>query len=70
MSRKVNMIDPRQQEFNLVGKVAIVTGAARHDGIGAACARAIANAGAKVVITDIMDDQGRQVADSMNAAGG
>jgi NAD(P)-dependent dehydrogenase (short-subunit alcohol dehydrogenase family) len=64
------MIEPRQQEFNLVGKVAIVTGAARHDGIGAACARAIANAGAKVVITDIMDDQGRQVADSMNAAGG
>jgi 3alpha(or 20beta)-hydroxysteroid dehydrogenase len=64
------MIEPRQQEFSLAGKVAMVTGAARYDGIGAACARAFANAGAKVVITDIMDDQGREVANSINAAGG
>lgn len=35
------------------GKVAIVTGAAR--GIGAACAKALAAAGAKVVINDILD---------------
>ena len=59
-----------QKEFSLVGKVALVTGAARYDGIGAACAQALAGAGAKVVITDVMDEQGRQVADSIVAAGG
>ena len=64
------MMEPRQQEFSLVGKVAMVTGAARHDGIGAACARALANAGAKVVLTDIMDEKGREVAESINTAGG
>lgn len=48
----------------------MVTGAARYDGIGAACAQALAKAGAKVVITDIMDKQGREVADSINTAGG
>jgi 3alpha(or 20beta)-hydroxysteroid dehydrogenase len=70
MSRKVNMIEPRLQEFSLVGKVAMVTGAARHDGIGAACAQALAKAGATVVLTDIMDEQGRGVAESISAAGG
>lgn len=64
------MNELRQQEFSLAGKVAMVTGAARHDGIGAACAQALANAGARVVITDIADEQGQQVVDSINAAGG
>lgn len=59
-----------QKEFSLAGKVALVTGAARHDGIGAACAQALAGAGAKVVIADVMDEQGRQVAESIVAAGG
>ena len=59
-----------QDKFCLEGKVAMVTGAARHDGIGANCARALAQAGAKVVLTDIMDEQGQAVAESLNAEGG
>jgi 3alpha(or 20beta)-hydroxysteroid dehydrogenase len=42
------------------GKVAIVTGGAR--GQGAAHARALAEAGAAVMITDILDGEGRAVA--------
>src|ERR1700724_220177 len=38
---------------NLAGKVAIVTGAAR--GIGAEFAQALAAAGAKVVVADVLD---------------
>ncbi len=63
-------MEPRQQEFSLDGKVAMVTGAARHDGIGANCAKALAMAGARVVITDIMDEQGQAVAESLSAEGG
>jgi 3alpha(or 20beta)-hydroxysteroid dehydrogenase len=44
----------------LVGKVAIITGAAR--GQGAAEARLFASEGARVVITDVLDELGRQVA--------
>jgi NAD(P)-dependent dehydrogenase (short-subunit alcohol dehydrogenase family) len=40
----------------LVGKVAIVTGAAR--GIGASEARMLVARGAKVVLTDLLDDLG------------
>ena len=50
------------------GKVAIVTGAAQ--GIGEAYARALANAGAAVVIADISADAGQQVADDICAGGG
>jgi NAD(P)-dependent dehydrogenase (short-subunit alcohol dehydrogenase family) len=39
---------------DLQGKVAIVTGAAR--GIGAATAEALAEAGAAVVLTDVLDE--------------
>lgn len=70
LDRKLKMNERLQREFGLVGKVAMVTGAARHDGIGAACAQALADAGARVVVADVMDEQGRQVADSINAAGG
>lgn len=42
------------------GQVAIVTGAAR--GIGAATARRLAHEGASVLLTDVLDDEGRQVA--------
>ncbi len=44
----------------LDGKVALVTGGAR--GQGAAEARLFAGAGAKVVITDVLDEQGEQTA--------
>jgi len=44
----------------LEGKVALVTGAA--SGIGAACARAFAGEGAKVVVTDVQTDKGAAVA--------
>ena len=48
------------------GKVAIVTGAAR--GIGAACAQALAQAGAHVVVNDIL--QPDEVIAAITAAGG
>jgi 3alpha(or 20beta)-hydroxysteroid dehydrogenase len=44
----------------LDGRVAIVTGAAR--GIGEATARRFAEEGARVVLTDILEDEGRAVA--------
>lgn len=44
----------------LSGKIALVTGAAR--GIGAAIARAFADEGARVVVTDINSDQGEVTA--------
>lgn len=53
---------------NLEGKVAIVTGAAQ--GIGEAYAKAIAAAGASVVVADINDVQGERVAAEIAAGGG
>ena len=50
------------------GKVALVTGGA--SGIGAAHVRVFAAEGAKVVVADVQEDKGREVADSVNNAGG
>lgn len=50
------------------GKVAIVTGAAA--GIGRATAEAFATAGARVVVADINQTEGEQVASGIRAAGG
>ena len=50
------------------GKVAIVTGGA--SGIGAACAATLAREGAKMVVTDLDDTGGRDVADKISGAGG
>lgn len=52
----------------LDGKVALLSGAAR--GIGGETARLMAQAGAKIVIGDVLDDAGRQTAAAINAAGG
>ena len=55
-------------ERELYGKVAIVTGGAR--GIGSAAAEALAAAGASVVITDVLDEEGERVAARLRDGGG
>jgi NAD(P)-dependent dehydrogenase (short-subunit alcohol dehydrogenase family) len=54
--------------MRLAGKVAIVTGAA--SGMGAATARRFGKEGACVVIADMLEEEGRAVAEGINAAGG
>jgi NAD(P)-dependent dehydrogenase (short-subunit alcohol dehydrogenase family) len=49
------------------GKVALVTGAAR--GIGAAACRELAELGAVVVVTDVLDDEGTALAEDLSRAG-
>ena len=49
------------------GKVALLSGAAR--GIGAATAKVMAQAGAKVVIGDVLEERGRETAKEITAAG-
>src|ERR1700738_4911495 len=47
-------------------KVALISGGAR--GMGAAHARMLVAEGAKVVISDILDDEGKALADELGAA--
>jgi len=52
--------------MRLTNKIAIVTGAA--SGMGAATARRFGAEGAKVVVADMLEAEGKAVADSINAA--
>lgn len=50
--------------MDLNNRICVITGSA--SSIGAACARAIAAKGAKVVVTDINEGDAKQVADDIN----
>src|SRR3954452_21789148 len=52
--------------MRLAGKVAIISGAA--SGMGAATARIFAREGARVVIADVLEHEGRQVANAIGAS--
>ena len=52
--------------MRLAGKVAMISGAA--SGMGAATARMFAREGAKVVVADVLEHEGRQVADAIGAS--
>jgi 3(or 17)beta-hydroxysteroid dehydrogenase len=52
----------------LDGKVALISGAAR--GIGAETARLMVEAGAKVVLGDVLDERGHETARTLESAGG
>jgi NAD(P)-dependent dehydrogenase (short-subunit alcohol dehydrogenase family) len=52
--------------MDITGASAIVTGGA--SGIGAACAELLAERGAKVVIADLQDDKGKELADKIGGA--
>ncbi|WP_086667856.1 glucose 1-dehydrogenase [Lentzea kentuckyensis] len=51
--------------MRLDGKIALITGAAR--GQGAAAARRFVEEGARVVLTDVLDDQGKELAAELSA---
>ena len=54
--------------MRLENKVALISGGAR--GIGAAVAKIFSQEGAKLVICDILEDEGRKTAEEITAAGG
>ena len=65
------MTQPRpeitRERPTLSGRVAIITGAAR--GIGAATAEAFAAAGATVILTDVLDEEGALLAEQLRKRG-
>ncbi|MDO9075517.1 MAG: SDR family NAD(P)-dependent oxidoreductase [Rubrivivax sp.] len=54
--------------FGLQGRVIVITGGAQ--GIGEACARRLVQDGASVVLWDLADEAGQQLAEALNTAGG
>src|ERR1700729_3338482 len=54
--------------MRLEGKVALITGAA--SGMGASMARIFAREGAKIVVADQLDDEGKKIAAEIVAANG
>ena len=54
--------------MRLMEKVALITGAA--SGMGESAARIFAGEGAKVAVADVLEDEGRQVAEGITANGG
>ena len=60
-------MDAKLDQFDLTGKTALVTGAAR--GIGASCVEALASAGAKVLVTDIDINLAHAVAENCRSSG-
>ena len=54
--------------MRLAGKIALVTGAAH--GMGEAMARLFAREGARVILADILDEEGRAIAAAINSSGG
>jgi 3(or 17)beta-hydroxysteroid dehydrogenase len=54
--------------MRLAGRVAIISGAA--SGMGAATAKRFGKEGACVVVADMLEEEGKAVADSINEAGG
>lgn len=54
--------------MRLQGKVAVITGAAR--GIGLALARRFANEGARVVLSDVLEEEGERAAEDIQGEGG
>ena len=57
-----------QSNIYVKNKTALVTGAAR--GIGAACASTLAAHGATVIVTDILEQEGKLIADKIIEQGG
>ena len=57
-----------QHDTRMAGRVALVTGGA--SGIGAACAKRLAQAGASVLVTDVDQNLGEQVVAEILDAGG
>ncbi len=55
------------EKLKLDGRVAVVTGGGQ--GIGAACARALGEAGAKVIVAELLPDRAQSVAGALTAIG-
>jgi NAD(P)-dependent dehydrogenase (short-subunit alcohol dehydrogenase family) len=55
------------EKLKLDGRVAVVTGGGQ--GIGAACARALGEAGAKVIVAELMPERASSIADALKSLG-